>query len=1135
MSNTNHDFLVKNGLVVGQAITSTGTLTQAGQTFPASDGSAGQYLKTNGSGALSWGTVNTSFNITDGTTTDTVGSTETVTFTGGTNISLAVTDNTVTITNDVVDSDDITEGSSNLFYTDARAIAAIQGASNLTIDGGTLYVDTAADRVGISDTSPQQKLDVAGNIGVNGSEVIDASGNIVGSVADSAMTVGGSLAGVLSNLKVQYGTAYSGTPIQGSFFFDSLNQKLKVYTGSAFIDAVPAGSGGGGGGGATDANTTFRNYSYTLTGTTSAVSGVDDNELTAGAFIIGHKYTITSVGNTDFTAIGASGNTVGVVFTATGVGSGTGQAKQTLFYDTTSSATRVVAYVNGIKQVYGSGRDFVATTGTSVAFTYNLGSGDTVDIQVYELLTNAAYYVKSEVYTQTEVNSQISTGVSAYLPLAGGTMTGDLTVTGANTHLDGRNSAGLTLDLSGTGHYTIKESTTNDIIKLGGTGTSNFISHNISSGNVGIGTDNPAEKLEVNGSIKVGNLKIQNEHGGRIGFNRNTANGAIYDSSYAAFQINGATSTLDYLSFEAYPVSGSASNAMSIKSNGNVGIGTTGPNESLHIYRASGDASFKVQSASQTLRIDQNSIRTTTNSPLAMFTNSTSTQGFRIENDGRMIIGHTGGQTNVKLTVAGNVKMGSAATSSWANTINDIGGLDIIVGSGSTGLTVWDDNAQSTPRFKVTRAGDVGIGTSSPLGRLHLKNAIAGASHTYSYDGNGITVESDEPTIQIVAQDSGTHGGSLLWRYGDNLFAANANPTTDNLEFISGVTTGNDFNVHAGTNVTSYKKTLVIGADGNVSIQSGQLVLSNLSSNPTSPVTGGMYYNTTTNLAYVYNGSTWNQISNVPFGATGGTETTYSSGGNNYKVHTFTSSGTFTALGVGDVDVLIVAGGGGGGTCNTSEQGGGGGGAGGFITSSGTSGRNTSAISSITVQPQSYTVTVGSGGTGGAFAEDQPGTQGGNSSVFGITAIGGGGGGGNATEGQSGGCGGGGKESNGVGRSGTAGQGFGGGAGSETDDRGGGGGGAGQAGQNYNAGSRSAGGNGLANSIRTGSAVNYAGGGGGGGTRLGVAIGGAGGGGGAGVAGAANTGGGGGSDTASVSSTKGQNGGSGIIVIRYQV
>ena len=435
MSNTS-DFKVKNGLSVGTSITAVGSLTTAGQTFPAADGSTGQYLKTDGSGALSWGTVSTSFNITDGTTTDTVGLTETVTFTGGTNITLAVTDNTVTINNDHVNSSDITENT-NLFFTDARAIAAVQAAADLTIDGGTIYVDTSANRVGISDTSPQQTLDVAGNIGVNGTEVINASSQIVGAVLDSALTVGGSLAGVLSNLKVQYGTSYSGTPIQGSFFFDSLNQKLKVYTGSAFVDAVPAGGGGGGGGGASDANTTFRNYSYTLTGTTSAVTGADDNEITAGAFIVGHKYTITATGNTNFVTIGAANSNVGTVFTATGVGTGTGTAKQTLFYDTTSSSTRVVAYVNGIKQVYGSGRDFVATTGTSVAFTYNLGSGDTVDLQVYELLTNAAYYLKTETLATTAVNSNIATAVADYLPLAGGTLTGALTGTTASfTRLD---------------------------------------------------------------------------------------------------------------------------------------------------------------------------------------------------------------------------------------------------------------------------------------------------------------------------------------------------------------------------------------------------------------------------------------------------------------------------------------------------------------------------------------------------------------------------------------------------------------------------------------------------------------------------------------------------------------------------
>jgi hypothetical protein len=46
----------------------------------------------------------------------------------------------------------------------------------------------------------------------------------------------------------------------------------------------------------------------------------------AGSFSIGQSYQIVSVGSTDFTAIGATSNTVGVVFTASGIGSGTGTA-----------------------------------------------------------------------------------------------------------------------------------------------------------------------------------------------------------------------------------------------------------------------------------------------------------------------------------------------------------------------------------------------------------------------------------------------------------------------------------------------------------------------------------------------------------------------------------------------------------------------------------------------------------------------------------------------------------------------------------------------------------------------------------------------------------------------------------------
>lgn len=49
--------------------------------------------------------------------------------------------------------------------------------------------------------------------------------------------------------------------------------------------------------------------------------------ITAGSFVAGTTYTIVSAGTTDFTLIGATNNTVGTAFTATGVGSGTGTAR----------------------------------------------------------------------------------------------------------------------------------------------------------------------------------------------------------------------------------------------------------------------------------------------------------------------------------------------------------------------------------------------------------------------------------------------------------------------------------------------------------------------------------------------------------------------------------------------------------------------------------------------------------------------------------------------------------------------------------------------------------------------------------------------------------------------------------------
>lgn len=56
-----------------------------------------------------------------------------------------------------------------------------------------------------------------------------------------------------------------------------------------------------------------------------------DTPVVAGNFIVGRIYKIATIGTTDFTTIGASANTVGLTFRATGVGTGTGTAGLKLY------------------------------------------------------------------------------------------------------------------------------------------------------------------------------------------------------------------------------------------------------------------------------------------------------------------------------------------------------------------------------------------------------------------------------------------------------------------------------------------------------------------------------------------------------------------------------------------------------------------------------------------------------------------------------------------------------------------------------------------------------------------------------------------------------------------------------------
>jgi len=285
--------------------------------------------------------------------------------------------------------------------------------------------------------------------------------------------------------------------------------------------------------------------------------------------------------------------------------------------------------------------------------------------------------------------------------------------------------------------------------------------------------------------------------------------------------------------------------------------------------------------------------------------------------------------------------------------------------------------------------------------------------------------------------------------------------------------------------------------------------------------------------------------------ASGGTETT----SGDFKIHTFTSSGTFTvscagnSAGSNTVSYLVLAGGGGGG--NAGGRAGGGGGAGGFREGKPSDDPYTAsplvAPAGLPVSAQGYPITVGAGGAGA------PSNAQGGSSVFStITSAGGGTGGMEASSIGSGGSGGGAGAAVGPGaQSGGAGntppvsppQGNNGGNSTPSPDpgknAGGGGGGAGAVGNNAPTpgGDSGTGGAGATSSI-TGSPVQRGGGGGGSGQTPPAGGGAGGGGGGSGPTnssspgnnGTANQGGGGGAGGPG----GGGDGGSGVVIIRYK-
>ena len=125
-------------------------------TLPIADGSAGEFIKTDGSGALSFGAVTSSFTLAADTgTSDTFNTGGTLTFTGGAGLASTVTDDTITF-----DAEDATASSkgvasfSNSDFNISSGAVSIKtgGISNDQLNGSITNAKLANDGITIGDT-----------------------------------------------------------------------------------------------------------------------------------------------------------------------------------------------------------------------------------------------------------------------------------------------------------------------------------------------------------------------------------------------------------------------------------------------------------------------------------------------------------------------------------------------------------------------------------------------------------------------------------------------------------------------------------------------------------------------------------------------------------------------------------------------------------------------------------------------------------------------------------------------------------------------------------------------------------------------------------------------------------------------
>jgi len=177
---------------------------------------------------------------------------------------------------------------------------------------------------------------------------------------------------------------------------------------------------------------------------TCTISG-SGTPVNAGSFVVGQSYIIQTVGTTNFTLIGASANTVNVVFTATGAGTGTGTAILNVAHNLSSIGIVNAVYGRAVVNVGG----YAAFPAWSVFDTPSSPS-KSVWVKTSSLGNGASFVVK-----------RYSTSSSSWTPIAMPVFTN------AYTALAGLDPAGGGINIAAGSGFVKYDSTNSGVVSYG--------------------------------------------------------------------------------------------------------------------------------------------------------------------------------------------------------------------------------------------------------------------------------------------------------------------------------------------------------------------------------------------------------------------------------------------------------------------------------------------------------------------------------------------------------------------------------------------------------------------------------------------------------------------------------------------